>query len=529
MNNKRIFLSFILFSLLLSGCGSDSKLDIINVVKNEIVIYVGANMADGNYDPCLGFCSTGFHIFHSALYKFNKNAELEPDLATGYSISEDKCVYTYRLREDVKFSDGTPLKAEDVVFTYLTARDSGASVNLSKLLSAEAIDNYTVVFTLSEPWSAFLSNTAQLGIVPKSSYDENYRETGIGTGPFKVLQLDIDQQLIIAPNEYYYGTKSDFEKITILNLDEQVALAAARSGTLDLIMVNPEFAYENVPNMHLVRLKTIDNRCVSMPMIKRATLPDGTSVGNDVTSDLSIRQALNIGINREEIINNALNGIGTPAYGRVDNMPWNSGYTFTDGHVEEAIEILESDGWIDTDGDGIREKNDVKAEFIVAADRGDMQRYQLAAAFSESAKPLGINIKAEALNWNEGILKSKTDGFVWGFGDYNPSEFYYWYHSDVRGESYYNPSNYDSDVADEMINKALSAGSMDEANNYWKKLQYDFDSGSGTEFDLPFIWLANIDHTYLVKDNLDIGQQMIHPHGHGMPVLGNLNEWSFKQ
>ncbi len=521
---KRLLLTFCLFitPLFLFGCQNSTLTSNMSKSENELVISVGSNLADGNYDPCTGFAANGFHIFHSALLKFDENALPTYDLAKSYVISDDKLVYTFKLNEGIKFSNGAPLTAHDVAFTYMTTKEKGLNVDLSFLREAKALDNYTVEFTLDKPWSTFLINTAQLGIVPKDFYDQNYAKTGIGTGPFKLLQYDVDQQLIIAPNEYYYGTKPNFERISILTLDEQAALAAAKAGNLDLVIVNPEYSKIDINGMHLVSLQTIDNRCVSMPMIP---YDQNSGSGNDITSDPAIRQALNIGINREEIIKNALNGVGIPAYGRVDSMPWNGDHKFTDGKTDEAIAILNAGGWFDSNGDGILEKNGKKAEFTVVAGSNDMERYQLAVAFSDSAKPLGINILTGALPWDEAVNKSKTCGFVWGFGDFNPSEFYNWYHSDARNVSYYNPSNYSSAKADDMIQKALGARTQEEAISYWKKLQYDKEYNTGTEIDLPFIWLVNIKHNYFVKDGLDIGKQIIHPHGHGIPVLGNLKEW----
>lgn len=515
--------SMLILSLVLTGCGTNQS---ETKDKDELVLYVGYGMCSGGYDPCTGYGIYGYGIFHSALLKFNAKIETEPDIATGYTVSDDGLTYTYTLRDDIKFSDGKLLKASDVAFTYMTAKHSGSSVDLTMLEKAEATSDTTAVFTLNKPWSTFASTTALLGIVAEHAYGEGYGDNPIGSGPFKVAQLDKEQQLIIVPNEYYYGGKSSFKKITILNLDEEAALAAAKSGTLDVVMVNPEYAGEKVPGMTLQSLKTVDNRGFDLPCIPETKDEKGNTTGNNVTSDFAVRHALNIGIERETIIKNALNGFGTPAYGRVDALPWNNTEPFEDGRVEEACAILEKAGWIDTDGDGIREKNGVKAEFKITGRTDDLQRYNLAVALSEDAKKLGINLMAEAVPWADAKAMSRYSPTCWGSGDYNPIDLHNAYYSKVIGTGTFNTSAYSNPKVDEYIEKALAATTMDEAIEYWKLLQWDGETG--TSADYPFLWLVNIDHTYFVRDGLNLGNQPIHPHGHGVPVIGNLNEWSWK-
>lgn len=85
---------------------------------------------------------------------------------------------------------------------------------------------------------------------------------------------------------------------------------------------------------------------------------------------------------------------------------------------------------------------------------------------------------------------------------------------------------YTNKKVDEYLQQAMEARSEEEAVEYLKKAQYDGETGPNVDF--PYIWLVNIDHTYFVRDGLDIGEQMVHPHGHGLPIIQNLNEWVFE-
>ena len=490
---------------------------------DSLLIYVGAEPSSG-FDPLTGGSS---RLFQSKLLGFTPELKIKADLATEWEMAEDRLTYTFKLRQDVKFSDGSDLTAADVVFSFLEARDNGAStLNLTMIDDVVAEDDYTVVFTLNKPYSNFLNIVAQLGIVPAALYDAvTYRENPVGSGPFVLLQWDKGQQFIIAPNEYYYGIQSPFRQITIAFVDGEAAISNAQSGAFDVVMVSPEYATIDVPGMVLTTCETIDTRGFSLPMIPEEER-DGKIVGNNVTCDIAVRRALNIGINRQAIIDGALNGIGTPATSLLaGKVNWaNPESEFEDGRVDEAKAILDEAGWIEGD-DGIRVKDGVRAEFDITGRTDDLQRYNLAVAFAQDARKLGIQINASAMDWATCKEINQHSPTCWGTGDYNPAgDLVAYYGSKEMGGS--DRSFYANDVVDAHIQAAYDAASYEEAIEEWKMVQWDGTTGPETENgDLPCIWLASIDHTYFVREGLDLGEQIMHPHGHGWPVANNLNEW----
>jgi peptide/nickel transport system substrate-binding protein len=496
--------------------------------KDSLVISVGSVLFSEPLDPIRGSLQ-GLNLFHSALLKITNDLEAAPDLAAGYTISDDRLVYTFTLRTGVKFSDGTLLKPEDVVFTYLTAKNSGSEVDLTMLETAEVLDG-AVRFTLNRVFSPFIRLTALLGIVPQQGYNENYGRNPIGTGPFKVKQFDVNQQIILENNPYYYGTKSPFKQITILNVNEETALAAAKSGQLDVVMVNPEYAKEKVANMTLRRFKTVDNRGFNLPVTGEQRNSAGNIVGNNITADPALRKALNIGINRREIINNALNGIGAPSVTRFQGTPWNQGEpVFQDGQAEEAKKILEAAGWVDTDGDGVREKNGVRCEFRIQAPASELERYNLAAALAENARPLGVTIIPAAVDWDTIMKTMRGIPSCIATGSYNFDVVWQSFHTrfaDPDDTGWYNLSSYRDPAVDEYLEKMLAAGSDADAIAQAKKAQYD--GAAGPNVDIPFLVIVNIEHAYFIRDGLSVGNQRVHPHGHGVPVIQNLNEWRFE-
>ena len=159
--------------------------------------------------------------------------------------------------------------------------------------------------------------------------------------------------------------------------------------------------------MRLEKVKSVDNRGIVFPYVKSgAVTKDGLPIGNDVTADPAIRHAINIAVDRQALIDGVLEGYGSKAYTSVDHLPWwNPETVFEDGDIEGAKILLNDSGWKDADGDGILEKDSLKAEFKLYYPAADAIRQSLAITVADMIKPLGINIKIEGGSWDTIVKK----------------------------------------------------------------------------------------------------------------------------
>lgn len=497
--------------------------------RDTLTIYVGEEPEDG-FDPLTGWGYNGSYIlFQSRLLTFDKELNLVGDLATAYQASEDGLTYTYVLRDDALFCDGSPVTADDVAFTYQSAATNGTStIDFTAIDTVTATDERTVEFHLKRPDSSFPARTGMLGIVPRASYDaQTYRENPVGSGPFRLVQWDKGQQVILEPNEHYYGTKSPFKQVTIVFLDGETALANAQSGQYDVVMVQPEYAKSQVGGMTLETYETLDTRGFNLPTTAPATDGEGANYGNAVTADRAIREALCIGVSRQAIIDGALNGIGTASTALINHVAWaNPACTYEDGRVDEACRILDEAGWV-AGADGVRAKGGLRAEFSITGRTDDLQRYNLAQAFSQEAAKLGIKISAQSEQWQKCKDQAGAVPTCWGTGSYDPSGDLASYYGS-RGS--YNYSHYSNAATDDHIAEALETTDYAAAIEGWKRVQWDGEQGPESDKgDFAYIWLATIDHTYFVRDGLNLGEQLVHPHGHGWPIVANLNEWHWDE
>jgi len=522
-------LLMIAVSVFVAGCSQAPKENAsAGKEKDQLVVAVGSE-PEGGFDPTTGWGRYGSPLFQSTLFKYDENMGIVNDLAAGYELSADGLTWTVKIRNDAKFSDGKPLTSADIKYTYETAAKSGSTIDLSNMQAVEAVDEHNVKFTLKEPQSTFIQMMLATGIVPKHAHGKDYSQKPLGSGPYKLVQWDKGQQLIVEANPEYYGTKPYFKKLTFLFLTEDAAYAAAKAGKVDVSYIPAAFSKQPVSGMRLEAVHTVDNRGIVFPYVKSGgKTKEGNPIGNDVTADIAIRKAINTALDRKALVQGVLEGHGTPAYTVNDGMPWyNPASVIPDGDPEAAKKLLAEAGWKDANGDGILEKDALKAEFTLLYPANDVTRQSLAIAVADKIKPIGINIKVDGKSFDEIKKLMHSNAVLLGWGSNDPTEMYNIYHSKYSGVEYYNPGYYRNPAVDDYMNKAQRAATTKDAMEFWKKAQWDGTTGLSAKGDAPWAWLVNIDHLYLVKDNLSIGKQRIHPHGHGWPVTDNIEEWKW--
>ena len=235
-----------------------------------------------------------------------------------------------------------------------------------------------------------------------------------------------------------------------------------------------------------------------------------------------MRRAINIGLDRQEMLENVVNGYGTPAYSVCDKMPWYNSAAEVEYNPEEAKTILENAGW--TPGaDGIREKNGIRAAFNLLYPASDSLRQALAADTQNQLKELGIEVTIEGVGWDTAYDRAQAEPLMWGWGAHSPMELYNIYHTLENGLAGFSP--YSNETVDRYMDEALAAGDLDTSYELWQKAQWDGTTGITQEGDIPWIWLVNIDHLYWSRENLKVAEQKLHPHGHGWSIVNNVDQW----
>ena len=545
-NAYGILMAAVLTGLCASGCGAqdgvqngtqeqpaqaeEHKTETDTDTEDSVIVVMGpTSEPESGFDPAYGW-GAGEHVheplIQSTLTVTKPDLSIDYDLATDMQVSEDGMAWTVTIRDDVFFTDGDPLTAEDVAFTYNTVKADSSVNDFTMLKEAVAVDEKTVEFRMERPYSIWPYTMAIVGIVPEHAYGPAYGENPVGSGRYLMKQWDKGQQIIFEANPDYYGEAPKMKKVTVLFMDEDAAYSAVMAGQADLAYTAASYSDQAVDGYDLLSFETVDNRGINLPAAPASADAEGNPMGNDLTDDVRVRRAVNIGIDREEMIQNVLNGYGTAAYSVCDRMPWYNDAAQVSYDPEGAAALLEEAGWL-PGPDGIREKDGVRAELNILYSAGDSVRQALAADTQNQLKKLGIDASIEGVGWDTAYTRAQAEPLMWGWGAHTPMELYNIYHTLEGGSAEYSP--YSNEKVDQYMDEALAATSLEESYELWKKAQWDGETGITQQGDIPWIWLCNIDHLYWAKEGLHVADQKLHPHGHGWSIVNNVDQWYWER
>ncbi|MDN3019575.1 ABC transporter substrate-binding protein [Paenibacillus sp. BSR1-1] len=365
MSNKAKVISalFLSLMLLLAGCGSNSKSSssaakettkesttaALKHDKSELV--VGLDDDPPQLDPHFSTAAVDRQVFHSiydTLVDVDEKLNFVPALAEKWEISQDAKTYTFFLRKNVKFHDGTPFNAEAVKFNFERMMDPKAgsprASELSSVQSIEVIDENTLKVQLSKPYSPFLaalSDRAGMMVSPTAVKEKgaDFANSPVGTGPFKFVSRVKQDKIEVAKNPDYWGGAPKFEKITYRPYaDENVRLTNLTSGDVDII--------SKVPPKDVEKLKTDSNLKLSEV---GALGFQGLYLNNKNApfNNKALRQALNLVIDRDAIIKVALRNTAVPSAGAIPPSSWAFDKTLkpTKQNIEKAKKIMADAGF----------------------------------------------------------------------------------------------------------------------------------------------------------------------------------------
>lgn len=512
-----------------SGSGSNSEVD----PAHQVVIAMNTSSEPAaGFDPLVSWgCGEHVHepLIQSTLITTDENLAFQGDLATEWACSDDGLTWTFALRDDVVFSDGEPLSASDVAFTLNEAASSTTfEADLTMVERAVAASDTVVELHLKKPYNALLYTLAVLGIVPEHAYGESYGSAPIGSGRYVLERWDPGQQAIFRANPLYYGEAPSMERVVVVFMDEDAALAAVAAGEVDIAYTFATHAHQAFSGYELVSYATVDSRGISLPAIPAGSTKVGDgdiaySAGNDATCDVAVRRAICTAIDRDRVIANVLEGFGKPAFSVSDGMPWSSADMEVAYDAAAAGELLDAAGWRAGD-DGIRAKDGVRAAFDLWYSSDDSVRQAMAYEIAEQLAQIGIEVTPRGGSWDEVYLHQYEAPVLWGWGSNSPIEVYALNYSTGWG----NYACYESASIDAHLDDALAARDIEDSYAHWQLAAWDGEDGFAPRGAATWAWIANVDHLYFKRTGLDVAAQKPHPHGHGWSLANNVDRWTWR-
>lgn len=513
--------------LLLLGCTSPDGGGGSAQTGGSIVI--GAGGEPENLNPILGYAPDGASKVFDGLVARDAKLQLVPALAERLpTASADGLVWTATLRAGTTFSDGTPLSAQDVVFTFRSVLDPGTNSTIASRLDAladvTAPDDRTVEFRLKYPYAPFAQQLA-LGVVPRKAFDgvdvnsAPFNSAPVGTGPYTVAEWRKGDRMVLRANESYWGGAPAVKTVTVVFVaDDNARATRMAAGEFDGTVLPPKLAgaYRDRDGYRVVRNPSADYRGLGIP----SELP--------LTSDPRVRLAINLGIDRQAMIDTVLAGAGKPAATPISPYlaDWYDQGAVFRHDPDGAARLLDEAGWL-LGSDGKRSRDGQAARLPVLYPAPDVLRKELALATASDIARLGIDAPVEATTFEVMLQRRSEAASVWGGGDpYDPdTAAYSLLHSRYAGqEGYVNMSLYRNATVD----AALDTGrrSLDPAVR--KQAYTDFQKAYTA--DPGWAFLVFLDHTYVLRDRWNGQEEQVEPHDHGLvhAVWWNLERWTPK-
>ncbi|GAB2878754.1 ABC transporter substrate-binding protein [Streptomyces deserti] len=487
-------------------------------------VVIGVASEPDTLSPLLGYGKDGNSKIFDGLLARDADLKLRPALAAALpQVADGGRTYTYTLRDGVKFSDGEPLTAADVVFTYRTILDdrtnNTSKSELDAIKEVRAVGDDKVVFTLKYPYASFAGRTV-LPIVPEHIAGNQDPNTGsfstepVGTGPYVLADWRKGEKLTFKANPRYWGGVPKVKTVTMAIVeDDDVRATRLRSGDLDGAVLPPNLAatFKNDSDKRTYQAKSYDYRAVTLP------------TGNKVTGDRAIRQALDAAVDRRAMVDKILDGAGRPAYGPLPgDDPWFAQGIERPQDLGKARRILDRAGW-KPGKDGIRAKDGRRAAFTLLYPSGDKVRQDHALAYASDAKKAGIDVRVESATWEVIEPRMKSDAVLAGFGSTGDPDFglYTMLHSSLAGDGFNNMGRYDNPKVDQALDTGRRSQDPAARKSAYDTLQRELVKDPGYTF------LTHIDHLYVLADRWNGLTTQLEPHEHGFASgpWWNIEDW----
>ena len=344
-------------------------------------------------------------LFNSLTTYDDPGQQVVGDLAESWEVAEDGLTWTFKLRPNAKWHDGTPFTAADVAFTINDVwRNSKIAFpqrsNFSSLTGAEAVDDQTVKLVTDIPTPALPVLLGYLApMLPKhilgSWAPEDFANPGkfsaspVGTGPFKYAEFVPGSHVRLEPFEEFFGGKPALDAITFKVMpDVEQQFAQLQSGQLDWMLIEP-YQIEAIQSNSKIKINEVLSNtyfCISL------------NNGEAPFNDKAVRQALSYATDRQSIIDSALMGKGAVAYSPITPVlakfhnPDVQKYSYDPA---KAVEVLEAAGWVKGAG-GIRAKDGVPLKITLEVDAGNLTREQIALIVQENWKAIGADVTIQS-------------------------------------------------------------------------------------------------------------------------------------
>jgi len=442
-------------------------------------------------------------LIFNGLVKYHTDLSVIGDLAESWDISKDGLVITFHLKKGVKWADGAPFTADDVKFGYETIINekipSAYKEDFLQVKKAEVVDKHTFRVTYEKPFAPALTSWTGIVILPKHLLEKKdltkseFARNPIGLGPYKLKRWTSGQELILdSYRDYYEGRPYIDRYVYRLIPDLATMFLELKAGGIDMMGLTP-IQYTKQTDTDFFKNNFQKFR---YPVFQYTYM--GFNLKHPFFQDKRVRQALAYAIDKSELIDVVLFGLGNPATGPYvpNTWPYNPDVKKYEYNPEKAKELLKEAGWEDRDGDGLLDKDGMPFKFTILTNMGNTLRKNAATIIQWRLKKIGIKVEIRALEWstfiNEFIDKKRFEAVIlgWSIG-LDPDQYDIW-HSSKTKQKEFNFVSYGNSEVDELLEKGRRTFNIEERKKAYFRIQEILAE------ELPYIFLYVPDATPIV-------------------------------
>lgn len=476
---QKVFYVLTLVALVLSACSGGGG--------QPAVVRIGWAGSPDTLNPGMAILTEAYTIFelvYDSMYELNLDGSFTLSLAESVTTSDDGLVWTYKIRDGIKWHDGEPLTAEDIAFTYNLYKDTPEYPYLNGYYTPYfdtiiATENNEVVLTLTEPIPNIESQLVFLYILPKHVWEgvdkleyENFEM--VGSGPFKMAEYVQSEFVRLTANKEHFLTPPKVDEVVFQTFENQDALVQSlKTGQVDMITEMPNTAAESLKTEENVQLVVGSPLAPGVTdIIFNQTDPEncptdegGLCTGHPALRDREVRLAMSHATDKQKLIDVVLLGLGNPG---LTLIPDGLGVWYNDSlqdyafDVAKANQILDDAGYADTDNDGVREMPDGSQSLVFRLNwpSDSTVAPRMAELLAEMWAEIGIELEPQAVDPDALTAQCcpafDFDIMIWGWAsDPDPSALLYVYTSEAiptgSSETGYSNPAYDELYAQQQV------------------------------------------------------------------------------
>jgi peptide/nickel transport system substrate-binding protein len=404
-------------------------------------------------------------LIYSNLVRTNKDLEVEGELAERWEISRDELTIIFHLRKGAKWHDGEEVTADDVDFTYRYMIDpktpTAYAESFRQVRRAEVVDRYTYRVTYEKPYAPGLLSWG-IWILPRHILEPAWKagvdlrttqqnRHPIGSGPYRFVEWKTGEKVVLESNHDYFEGRPFINRVVYRIIpDSATIFMELKAKNIDMAGLTP-IQYRRQTD-YPAFLKAFHR----YRYLANAYAYLGFNLRDQRFQDKRVRQAMAHAINKQEIIDGVLLGLGQPAVG-----PYKPGTWWYDGNVktypfdpERAKALLAEIGWR-PGSDGILQKDGKPFSFTIRTNQGNLVRQQTAEIIQRRLRAIGIDVKIHIVEWaafiNTFIRKKDFEAIILGWGLGNDPDQYDIWNSGMTGPDQLNHISYSNPKVDALL------------------------------------------------------------------------------